>query len=135
MMSAEEVSELAAHDIEIGSHTCTHPKLTRLSDEEARTEVLGSRHELTKILGAAPSTFAYPYGAFSPRIESFVREAGYIAAVSTIRDNRLGPDQLYHLPRVMVMGSTTLTRFTYMFSWWYHALHAWKNLRRWSGRR
>jgi peptidoglycan/xylan/chitin deacetylase (PgdA/CDA1 family) len=131
MMSADEVIELARRGVEIGSHTRTHAKLTRLPDDEARSEIAGSRSDLAAILGAPPLTFAYPYGGFSPRVEAMVRDAGYIAAASTIRDNRIRADQLFHLPRVMVMGSTTVARFAYMFTWWYHAVHTWKNRRRW----
>ncbi len=135
MMSLAEMLELVANGIEIGSHTRSHPKLTRLSDESAHDEIAGSREDLAKMLGEPPVSFAYPYGAFSRRIEKIVREAGYLAAVSTIRDNRVRSDQIYHLPRVMVMGSTTLSRFAYMFSIAYHAVHSWKNLRRWRGGR
>ncbi len=133
MMSAEEFRELARAGIEIGAHTRTHPKLTRLSDGEARGEIVGSRDDLAQILGEPPASFSYPYGAFSPRIERIVREAGFLSAVSTIRDNQVRPSQLYHLPRVMVMRSTTLDRYRYMFSWWYHLVHAWKNRFRWQG--
>ncbi|MGB9691045.1 MAG: polysaccharide deacetylase family protein [Candidatus Sumerlaeaceae bacterium] len=131
MMSADELTELAAHGMEIGSHTRTHPKLTRLPDDAAREEIAGSREDLRQLLGVAPSSFAYPYGAHSARIERLVREAGYFAAVSTIRDNRVHPDQLFHMPRVMVMRTTSLRRFAYMFSFAYHAVHSWKNLSRW----
>ncbi|MCX7625754.1 MAG: polysaccharide deacetylase family protein [Candidatus Sumerlaeaceae bacterium] len=133
MMSPTEIRELADKDIEIGSHTLTHPKLTRLDNEQALREIAGAREMLREILGQPPSTFSYPYGAFSSRVENLVREAGYIAAVSTIRDNRVRPDQLFHLPRVMVMGNTSLRRFAYMFSALYHWVHVWKNRKRWSG--
>lgn len=133
MMSVAEIRELAEKNLEIGSHTLTHPKLTRLSHEQAFEEIAGARRKLGDILGQLPATFSYPYGAFSPRIENLVCKAGYVAAVSTIRDNQVRPDQLYHLPRVMVMGNTSLRRFSYMFSPLYHWVHSWKNRRRWSG--
>lgn len=133
MMSADEVRELARAGLEIGCHTLTHPKLTRLNDEQARGEIVRARDLLAEIVGAPPQTFSYPYGAFSRRIEALVREAGFIAAVSTIRDNRVRRDDLFHLPRVMVMGTTTLARFRYMLSPLYHLLHAWKNRKRWQG--
>lgn len=134
-MSASELAELARHGIEIASHTCSHPKLTRLADEAIRRELGQSREGLASLLGSPPQSFAYPYGAFSPRVESLVREAGYAVAVSTIRDNRVRPEELFHLPRVMVMPDTTLRRFGYLFSPWYHVVHAWKNVRRWKGSR
>ncbi|MCX7717535.1 MAG: polysaccharide deacetylase family protein [Candidatus Sumerlaeaceae bacterium] len=133
-LSADELRAMASVGITIGSHTATHPRLTSLDDEAIRAELTASRSALADILGSPPRWLCYPYGNCSERVERIARESGYSGAVSTIRDNRVRPDQLFRLPRVMVMNDTTPARLGYMLSWLYHAEHMIKNRRRWRGR-
>jgi len=133
-MSAEELVELAAAGMTIGSHTATHPRLTSLDDAAIGQEMCQSRDALAAILGAPPRWLCYPYGNWSERVERQAQAAGYAGACSTMRDNRPRVQQLFHLPRVMVMNDTTPARLGYMLSWFYHAEHALKNRRRWRER-
>ena len=64
------------------AHTVTHPSLPALDDEDAWSEIVESRAELTERLGRAVTAFAYPAGLFGERERRLVREAGYTAAVS-----------------------------------------------------
>lgn len=61
---------------EVGSHTVTHPLLTRTSDDELRMELLDSRAEIEKRLGACTS-IAYPYGLADERVAWEASRAGY----------------------------------------------------------
>jgi peptidoglycan/xylan/chitin deacetylase (PgdA/CDA1 family) len=65
---------------EIGSHTRTHPLLTRISDDLARDEIFKSRDDLQQEFGREISAFCYPRGYANPTIENMVREAGYTHA-------------------------------------------------------
>ncbi len=130
-LSAKEIAAMMKQSVVFGSHTRTHPRLTSISKAVARVEIQRSRDELSALIGESPAWFCYPYGNFSPIIASIVRDCGYVGAVSTIRDNRLSPDQQYWLPRVMVMGDTTTFRLRYMLSSLYHFIHERKNRRRW----
>jgi len=78
-MSLKEIKELAEHGMDIAAHTKTHPDLTRLTDEQMREEILGSKEHLTR-LGFTVRTFVYPYGAYNETVVDYVREAGYICA-------------------------------------------------------
>jgi len=69
--------------IAIEAHSITHRDLTVMDDARAMKEIAGSRAVLRARLGVPVSTFAYPYGRFSRRIESFVARAGYYCAVTT----------------------------------------------------
>lgn len=62
LLDWSEICELDANGIEFGSHTRTHPDLTRLSVEEMTSEMLDSKAEISDRLGREVSTFAYPYG-------------------------------------------------------------------------
>jgi peptidoglycan/xylan/chitin deacetylase (PgdA/CDA1 family) len=94
-----EAREMAAAGIEMGSHTVSHPDLTRLSPDEAGAELVASRMAIEDRLGVAVQALAYPYG----RVNAGVRAAAarhYRLGCGT-RLGRLGPgsDPLW-LPRL-----------------------------------
>lgn len=87
MLSWEELTELARDGIEIGSHTVTHPILTRVSEHEAEDEIVASRRRLEQALGVPVKHFAYPNGQpedFSPVVRRLVERAGYRSACTSI---------------------------------------------------
>jgi len=130
-LSAAQLQTMAKQNIAIGSHSRTHTKLGRLPINDAMKEIASSKHELESILQKPVNWFCYPFGSFNPQIEESVRQAGFIGAVSVIRDNRIFKEQIYHLPRIMVMPNISLFKFEYYFSALYHFLHYFKNRKRW----
>ena len=62
---------------EIGSHTRTHPRLTRLGDEELLGELQASREECEDRLGVDCSSLAYPYGDYDERVALAATRAGF----------------------------------------------------------
>lgn len=107
------VQELADAGWEIGSHTRTHPHLTRLGDDELRDELVTSRLELEERLGRPCPSFAYPYGDVDARVIEAAGEAGYRFAV-TLPDTRDRWEQgatPLGWPRVGVYPGTTGRRF------------------------
>lgn len=81
-ISWEGLGSLASGGWEIGSHTRSHPRLTRLSDERLEAELTGSRAECEGRLGLPCRTLAYPYGHRDPRVVEAARGAGYTAAAT-----------------------------------------------------
>ena len=69
----EKIQEL--HDLghEIGSHTCTHPYLTKITIKKLRYELSESKKMLEDITGAEILGFAYPYGVYNYRVLREVR--------------------------------------------------------------
>jgi peptidoglycan/xylan/chitin deacetylase (PgdA/CDA1 family) len=76
-MTWEEVQQLADRGWEIGSHTCSHPHLTTLSDAELREEMRGSFEQCSMHLGRPCRSIAYPYGDVDGRVAALAKEAGY----------------------------------------------------------
>jgi peptidoglycan/xylan/chitin deacetylase (PgdA/CDA1 family) len=68
---------------EIGSHTCTHPWLTRISPAAAREEIIASKKALEDRFGTAVDHFCYPYGDWDESVRDLVIEAGYRTACTT----------------------------------------------------
>jgi peptidoglycan/xylan/chitin deacetylase (PgdA/CDA1 family) len=130
-LSKKQILEMTDSKITIASHAKSHPKLAKLSLEEAENEIVSSKKELEEMLGKDVDWFCYPYGSFSMDIVSLVKKAGYLGAASVIRDNVMTSGQLYYLPRVMVMHDTGMMKFKYYFTSLYHIIHARKNRKRW----
>jgi len=78
-----QARDMADAGVEIGSHTSTHPILTRLDDTRLREELGRSRDRIQTALGRQVDTFCYPNGDFDPRVRLEVAGAGYKCAVTT----------------------------------------------------
>ena len=61
-MRGEDLTRLVAEDHELGSHTMTHQRLTKLDAEEVRRELAESRDAIGNVVGVAPEAVSYPYG-------------------------------------------------------------------------
>jgi peptidoglycan/xylan/chitin deacetylase (PgdA/CDA1 family) len=66
---------------EVGSHTVSHPLLTRLSTTELERELEDSRRLISKEIGECLS-IAYPYGVADRRVAEISRGVGYRLGVT-----------------------------------------------------
>lgn len=82
LLSWKQIRELKKHGIEFGSHTRTHPDLTRTPAEKLENEIAGSKKMIEDALGSEVATFAYPYGKFNLSVKRIV-ENSFDAACST----------------------------------------------------
>lgn len=82
LMDANQVREWMAAGHEIGAHTKTHPKLSRIPAAQAREEISGSKKSLEDRFGVPIRHFCYPYGDYSVQVRDMVEEAGYETAVT-----------------------------------------------------
>ena len=62
MLNWDEIRVMQQHNITFGSHTVTHPILSRISAERVRTEIQRSKEMIEKHLNVPVRTFAYPVG-------------------------------------------------------------------------
>jgi peptidoglycan/xylan/chitin deacetylase (PgdA/CDA1 family) len=108
-MSWPELQRLAGEGWEVGSHTCSHPHLTRLGAGELERELSASRAEIERRLDRRCDTFAYPYNDCDERVTRAVRAAGYQLAATAPRV-RAAPLPLLW-PRPVVSRHDTGIRF------------------------
>jgi len=102
MMSKQEILDVSAAGVEVGSHTLSHPRLTQLSQRALEREVRDSKAVLEDLLGRVVTSFSYPYGDWDERTRDAVASAGYRLAVATTRGViRPSVDKLA-IPRVNV---------------------------------
>jgi peptidoglycan/xylan/chitin deacetylase (PgdA/CDA1 family) len=102
-----QVRELKQAGISFGSHSATHPVLTRLSAGQVRNEVRASKDIIEQKLGCVADTFSYPYAfpaaspAFIADLRDLLCEAGYQSGVTTTigtADHSCDPYFLKRLP-------------------------------------
>lgn len=81
-ISWQQAREMESSHIEIGSHTLTHPILTRVSDERLLSEMLKSRERLEAVLGHQIDMLCYPNGDYDGRVQRAAAASGYSCAVT-----------------------------------------------------
>jgi peptidoglycan/xylan/chitin deacetylase (PgdA/CDA1 family) len=78
-----ELRAMTAAGIEIGSHTVSHPILTRIDHTRLTRELTASRERLETMLDRPATLFCYPNGDYDRAIRDEVARAGYRLAVTT----------------------------------------------------
>jgi peptidoglycan/xylan/chitin deacetylase (PgdA/CDA1 family) len=84
VMSQRQLLNLPEALVTIGSHTLTHPMLTRIEEERAREEIVNSRSKLEQMLNRKVSLFSFPFGDFNEQLVQICREAGYEYVFTTL---------------------------------------------------
>jgi peptidoglycan/xylan/chitin deacetylase (PgdA/CDA1 family) len=102
MMDTRQVREWLAAGHDIGSHTLTHPFLTRLPPSRAREEITASRKKLEDLFGRKVEHFCYPYGDWNEAVRDLVAEGGYETACTTDAGVNTPGDSRFSLKRLTV---------------------------------
>jgi len=83
-MSVSQLRQLRAMNMEVGSHTVSHPRLSEVGDDTAFRELRESRDALENMLGEPVTSFCYPEGKLRPGLAGLVQAAGYTLARTTL---------------------------------------------------
>ena len=107
VMSWDQIKALSTEPLcTIGAHTVSHPRLTTLSSDEARKEIVNSKQRLEDVLGIPINHFSYPHGDYNEDILQLVKEAGFTSSLKAWGGNvRRGDTQLLELPRIELKQS------------------------------
>jgi peptidoglycan/xylan/chitin deacetylase (PgdA/CDA1 family) len=110
VMNWNDLRSLDCNLITVGSHTLSHPILTKLSGQEIEAEILESRRCLEQRLERKVDLFCYPNGAYDRRAYQLVQKT-YRAAVTTETGVIDGTDGLdvHRLPRIPSAENAALT--------------------------
>ncbi len=111
LMSRQQLDQWLAAGMEVGSHSCSHPRLHDLPPDAARDEIAESRVALGNMLGVPIEHFAYPFGAFTADTVELVRRAGYASAVTVVPGAARASDDRLQLPRILVNGERGLWNY------------------------
>lgn len=96
--------------VEFGAHSVRHPRLTGLSDAEARYEIARSKVDCETLVEREIRHFAYPYGdsgAVGSREIAICAELGFSSAVTTESNTLFAADAArpFTLPRLTFNGT------------------------------
>jgi len=103
ILSKEQLLEMRAYGIEIGSHLCHHVHLPDLSDSNIKNELTESKRILEQELELKVYSVAYPFGSYNNNVLTMAKDAGYEFGVTTKYGNNLLTND-FELFRISVKG-------------------------------
>jgi peptidoglycan/xylan/chitin deacetylase (PgdA/CDA1 family) len=99
LMDKEQLLDWLAAGHDIGSHTLSHPYLTRVPPGQAQEEIIASRKRLEDLFGRPIEHFCYPYGDWDESVRDQVVAGGYKTACTTDTGINRAGDSLFTLKR------------------------------------
>lgn len=90
-LSWQELKAMVDEGLDIGSHTVSHPILTKLNTEELEYELRESKETIFRKLGVSTEVFCYPNGSqndFNEAVKNLISKAGYKYAVAAFPDSK-----------------------------------------------
>jgi len=110
-LSWDQVRELEAAGWEIGSHTCTHEMLTRVSADTCIGELEDARDGIAAEVEGDCDAIAYPNGLYDADVAAHARDAGYRIAFTIDRGPADQTTDPMYVPRQMLVNGNSLKTF------------------------
>jgi peptidoglycan/xylan/chitin deacetylase (PgdA/CDA1 family) len=114
LLNANDVRQLVAQGMTVGSHTLNHPILSQQTAEEAWKEIAESRNLLEKATGQPVWALAYPFGdpgSVGAREMQMAEQAGFQCAFMNIGGGFGAQLPRFAMPRVHVTADMNLSEF------------------------
>ena len=89
----EQVQEMEAAGIGIGSHSLSHPRLDQLSLPELQHQIRGSKEAIAEHISSPVDWFAYPFGRYSYDVLQVVKSLYQGACTTRLELVRAGSDK------------------------------------------
>jgi peptidoglycan/xylan/chitin deacetylase (PgdA/CDA1 family) len=86
MLTWQQIRQMHASGIDFGSHTVSHPVLSRIPRYEMVKELIESKEQISRQLGVPTNSFAYPNGHagdYNDEVQAVLKDAGYVCAVTS----------------------------------------------------
>jgi peptidoglycan/xylan/chitin deacetylase (PgdA/CDA1 family) len=131
-LSWEGLARLHIDGHTIGGHTTTHARLSKLSKEMKRIEIMDDKKNIESHLGCSVIAFAYPFGRatdYSEETKEVVKDAGYhyVFTTESAFVNVAGGDPCA-IPRLCIEDGLTTTQFSRWVEGGYDIFARLKNL-------
>lgn len=114
-MNWEQLKEMNMAGCEIGSHTQSHPVLSRLSPGKLNVELCASKRRIESETGAKVVSLAYPFGGrevFNNAVKEAAADAGYAFGISYLSGvNQMDTMDPFEVKRIHVETATTMDLF------------------------
>ena len=110
MLTWDELRAFKNEQVDIGSHSVSHPPLATIEDgAELETELKVSGEIIEKQLGNFPISISYPVGSYSERVKLASQKAGYKIGLAV--DQKLyntEKQDLFAVPRIELYNDSFL---------------------------
>jgi peptidoglycan/xylan/chitin deacetylase (PgdA/CDA1 family) len=107
----EEIRKLAAAGLEIGSHTCAHPRLPDLPLQEVLKELAESQSAVRIHTQQTDVALSYPFGQTSDLISGMAESAGYSCAIAGDSGPNNSGANLHALSRTVIASDDDVPTF------------------------
>lgn len=114
ILSWSEIIEMSKNGISFGSHTISHPMLSKIDNIKLKEEIGKSKLEIEKKFGRSVTAFSYPIGTateITDSITEVVKRSGYNCACSAIIGSNDIKSDLFSLRRIGIERSDTMYVF------------------------
>ena len=108
--SWNDIRDLSAAGMKIGSHSMTHPRLTQISKAGLQREILDSKKMISDKLGKDIETFAIPYGDKNKKVIAYILESGYQYCCISDHGTHQTGDRI--IPRNSINARTQLKKYS-----------------------
>ncbi|MFA9388707.1 MAG: polysaccharide deacetylase family protein [Prolixibacteraceae bacterium] len=110
-LSVKEIKQLINEGIEVENHSHSHAYFVNFTPEEIadtfKNDLIKSQDIFLKHFGYKPTLYAYPYGEYTPQMQTVLKNEGYIAAVAQKSGIISYLNDPYALPRFPAAGNYT----------------------------
>ncbi len=110
-LSWDQIKEMDNNGMEIGSHTITHPYLTRLNRERIKFELAESKKILEDGLGKSVDFLAIPGSFCNKAIKEIAKEVGYLGVCTGRWKPGYKYNDPYDLKRLGIKGYLSMSDF------------------------
>lgn len=90
LLNWQEISEMSSNNISFGSHTMSHPILSKMPVESAKEEILDSKSIIEEKTGLPVKHFAFPNGRaedFNEELKQYCQKIGFESVSTAIYGN------------------------------------------------
>ena len=117
-MDWDDCRTLAENGMVVGSHAMSHRRLSMLSEQEARTEMIGSKERIEAALGRPCRHFCAPFGIpghdFDPEVHpKMAADVGYASFMTTRRGANRNGTSAHEVRRDHMMANAPLQEVRY----------------------
>lgn len=118
-MTWQQIEEMASNGMEIGSHSLDHRfNLGEISSAAQWGEIKPSYDAIVEHIPNQAPVFAYPSGSYNATTLNYLRQLGYVAAVTTRQGVTQSSTSPLELGRVRIRGEWSINEFVYWLNYW-----------------
>ncbi len=106
-MTWKEIKEASKYG-EIGLHSYSHPRLTKISDKKIYDDTKKAFNIFYKKLGFKPTTYAYPYGEYNQRVQNDLKQFHFKAILNQSTGTVNKDSNIYDIHRIALVGKVNI---------------------------